>query len=73
MGGNPDPSVKKAYYVFPSGPEKCKWVQFIHDSGKLGWEPKAHSKLCEIHFSKDDFNHMGRRLRKGAVPKNKIW
>ncbi|GAB1869843.1 THAP domain-containing protein 11 [Camponotus japonicus] len=55
---------------FPVDPErKALWIANI---GKPNWEPKSHSRICEVHFSKDMWEKVRcdgkQKLKCNAVP-----
>ncbi|XP_029173732.1 THAP domain-containing protein 2-like isoform X2 [Nylanderia fulva] len=55
---------------FPTDPQRrALWITNI---GKPNWEPKAHSRVCDVHFSKNMWEKVRcdgkQKLKCNAVP-----
>ncbi|XP_063365897.1 zinc finger protein 14-like [Cydia amplana] len=63
-----DPNDVTSFHAFPSNIElKQKWLKAI---GRPDWAPPAYARICSGHFSYEQINHDGRRIRikDDAVP-----
>ncbi|XP_063537566.1 zinc finger protein 564-like [Cydia strobilella] len=56
-----DPNDVTSFHSFPSNTElKQKWLKAI---GRPDWAPPAYARICSGHFSYEQINHDGRRIR----------
>ncbi|XP_063386883.1 zinc finger protein 354A-like [Cydia fagiglandana] len=63
-----DPNDVTSFHAFPSNTGlKQKWLKAI---GRPDWAPPAYARICSGHFSYEQINHDGRRIRikDDAVP-----
>ena len=44
-----------------------KWVNFVQQR-RAKWEPTKHSKICSLHFKREDFTRMFTLLPKQKIP-----
>ncbi|XP_075980189.1 uncharacterized protein LOC142979246 [Anticarsia gemmatalis] len=67
-----DPSALISFHAFPCNLElKTKWLRAI---GRPNWSPPSHARICSVHFSQDQINYEGCRIRikDDAVPVNSL-
>ena len=51
-------------YRFPTDKDmKAKWIQAVR-RGEKGWKPTTHTRVCEAHFSAEDFEQ---KTKKGDI------
>ncbi|XP_047992870.1 zinc finger protein 37-like [Leguminivora glycinivorella] len=56
-----DPNDMTSFHAFPSNIElKQKWLKAI---GRPDWVPPTYARICSGHFSYEQINHDGRRIR----------
>ncbi|XP_073961801.1 uncharacterized protein [Choristoneura fumiferana] len=56
-----DPNDITSFHAFPTNIElKQKWVRAI---GRPNWAPPSYARVCSAHFSYEQINHDGRRIR----------